>query len=80
MNVLWIERDKTKLMQLKQDIQEFVPEVNITVCSDPYKAESLAKEKDFVVSRRYGWESEKREGPADAVFDGLNLDSVMNTI
>ena len=54
MNVFCIERDKTKLMQLKQDIQEFVPEVNITVCSDPYKAESLAKEKDFVVSRRYG--------------------------
>ena len=65
MNVLCVERDRTKLRQLKQDIGELVSDAHITVCRDPYEAKSVAKANGCDVLL------------TDTVFDGLHLDGVM---
>ena len=65
MNILCVERDKTKLRQLKRDARAFVPGAHITVCRDPCKAEAVAKAKGCDVLL------------TDTVFDGFGLDGTM---
>ena len=65
MNILCVERDKTKLRQLKRDARAFVPRAHITVCRDPCKAEAVAKAKGCDVLL------------TDTVFDGFSLDGTM---
>ena len=65
MNILCVERDRTKLRQLKRDAREFVPGAHITVCRDPCRAEAVAKKKGCDVLL------------TDTVFDGFGLDGTM---
>ena len=65
MNILCVERDKTKLRQLKRDARAFVPGAHITVCRDPCKAEAVAKAKGCDVLL------------TDTVFDGFGMDGTM---
>ena len=65
MNILCVERDRTKLRQLKREARAFVPGAHITVCRDPCKAEAVAKKKGCDVLL------------TDTVFDGFGMDGTM---
>ena len=65
MKVLCVERDKAKLRQMRKEARELVPDAQITVCRDPFKAEAVAKAKGCDVLL------------TDTFFDGRSLDGVM---
>ena len=65
MNVLCVDQDRTKLRQMKRDAKQIVPDARITVCRDPFKAETVAKAKGCDVLL------------TNTVFDGRNWDGVM---
>ena len=65
MKVLCVERDKARLRQMRKEARELVPDAQITVCRDPFKAEAVAKAKGCDVLL------------TDTIFDGRSLDGVM---
>ena len=65
MKVLCVERDKARLRQMRKEARELVPDAQITVCRDPFKAEAVAKAKGCDVLL------------TNTVFDGRSLDGVM---
>ncbi len=65
MKVLCVERDKARLKQMRKEARELVPDAQITVCRDPFKAEAVAKAKGCDVLL------------TDTLFDGRSLDGVM---
>lgn len=65
MKVLCVERDKARLKQMWEEARELVPDAQITVCRDPFKAEAVAKAKGCDVLL------------TDTLFDGRSLDGVM---
>ena len=65
MKVLCVERDKARLRQMRKEARELVPDAQITVCRDPFKAEAVAKAKGCDVLL------------TDTLFDGRSLDGVM---
>ena len=65
MKVLCVERDKARLKQMRKEARELVPDAQITVCRDPFKAEAVAKAKGCDVLL------------TGTLFDGRSLDGVM---
>ena len=65
MKVLCVERDKARLKQMWEEARELVPDAQITVCRDLFKAEAVAKAKGCDVLL------------TDTFFDGRSLDGVM---
>ncbi len=65
MKILCVERDKARLRQMREEARELVPDAQITVCRDPFKAEAVAKAKGCDVLL------------TDTFFDGRSLDGVM---
>ena len=65
MKVLCVERDKARLRQMWEEARELVPDAQITVCRDPFKAEAVAKAKGCDVLL------------TGTPFDGRSLDGVM---
>ena len=65
MKILCVERDKARLRQMRKEARELVPDAQITVCRDPFKAEAVAKAKGCDVLL------------TDTLFDGRSLDGAM---
>ncbi|MBQ3467802.1 MAG: hypothetical protein IJH21_05755, partial [Oscillospiraceae bacterium] len=65
MKVLCVERDKARLRQMWEEARELVPDAQISVCRDPFKAEAVAKAKGCDVLL------------TNTVFDGRNWDGMI---
>ena len=83
MKVLCVERDKARLKQMRKEARELVPDAQITVCRDPFKAEAVAKAKgcDVLLDPFKAEAVAKAKGCdvllTDTLFDGRSLDGVM---